>query len=355
MAQGNASKNSGGALVRAPRPLSVALDLPEQLTQAQWLRRGRELVRVADGVQWALGDWWNFGERRYGDGVAASARIGYTPETLRRMAKVAGRFDPEQRRADLSWSHHEVVMSLPADKADELLDQARDNEWTREELRSAVRTAQLPAGGQSGSSPNPSPAMGLSGSDQGVRENGAEPPKVIDAASQPAVAEPVTEPRSRQRARPEPSRPEPARPEQDTELRQALTLVGEASDAAFGDLKTADIVRAYRYLSTVLAGRSDAPTNISAATLDSDSQRLIGGVAAWATEAGVNFHEAVDRVLERLTQVSPTRSTAAKKAAATRAAAASTETKPQCATSGKHPPGRVIAGVCMACGTKVTK
>ena len=43
-----------------------AIDLSGDLSFEQWLEIGAELGRAEDRLQWAIGDWWVYGEHRYG-------------------------------------------------------------------------------------------------------------------------------------------------------------------------------------------------------------------------------------------------------------------------------------------------
>ena len=40
--------------------------LPDRMTQGEWTRAGAMLARVEGAMMWWIGDWWVFGEHRYG-------------------------------------------------------------------------------------------------------------------------------------------------------------------------------------------------------------------------------------------------------------------------------------------------
>ena len=76
-----------------PQPANVGLPgtltetsytLPENLNLGEWLAIGETLQRMERSVKWWLGDWWNYGERRYGDMASQASRdaildaTGYT-------------------------------------------------------------------------------------------------------------------------------------------------------------------------------------------------------------------------------------------------------------------------------------
>ena len=47
----------------------LSLELPEDTTYEEWARLGHAFDRADRSLRWWIGDWWNFGERAYGDPV----------------------------------------------------------------------------------------------------------------------------------------------------------------------------------------------------------------------------------------------------------------------------------------------
>ena len=39
---------------------------PDDMREAEWLRAGAVLANIERGIGWWIGDWWAFGEHRYG-------------------------------------------------------------------------------------------------------------------------------------------------------------------------------------------------------------------------------------------------------------------------------------------------
>jgi hypothetical protein len=77
-------------------------------------------------VSWWLGDWWAYGEARYGERkaiVETEDWEGPAYQTCREAAVVSNAF-PEmfRRRNNLTFSRHKDVAALPLDEADALLD-----------------------------------------------------------------------------------------------------------------------------------------------------------------------------------------------------------------------------------------
>jgi len=109
-----------------------------------WLEQGRRLGVIGRGVGWWIGDWLRYGNERFGERYVRAARItGYDVQTLMNMVYVASRFEPEQRRESLSWSHHAELAALEVDERARWLELAAARRLSvrclREELRRARR------------------------------------------------------------------------------------------------------------------------------------------------------------------------------------------------------------------------
>jgi len=103
-------------------------------TLDEWAGIGELLRTLEHGLQWAIGDWICAGEGRFGD--QAAQILDHTAWSVRTTAVyrwAASRVPPENRRADLTFSHHLVVADLPIDEqADWLARAAAENETTNE-------------------------------------------------------------------------------------------------------------------------------------------------------------------------------------------------------------------------------
>jgi N6-adenosine-specific RNA methylase IME4 len=131
------------------RVLRVGWELPSDLSEAEWLEAGAILGRVEHSVSWWLGDWWAFGEARYGERkavVEADDWDGPTYQACKDAAFVCTAFKQKSRRRDLlSFTHHREVAERPPHEADRLLDWAEETisetgkPRSTRELRKAVR------------------------------------------------------------------------------------------------------------------------------------------------------------------------------------------------------------------------
>jgi hypothetical protein len=119
------------------------------LGMREWAEQGRRLGVIGRGVGWWLGDWLRYGNQRFGERYVRASRItGYDVQTLTNMVYVASRFEPEERREGLSWSHHAEVAACPLEERRRWLDLAESERLSvrclREEMRRARRLEPTP-------------------------------------------------------------------------------------------------------------------------------------------------------------------------------------------------------------------
>lgn len=129
-----------GALKKIELGVSLSLDLPDGMSFDQWVNVGRRLCAGAQVINWHIGDWWAFGDHRYGARAAAAAEgiFGRSFGSLANAASVCRSFETSRRREVLTWAHHVEVAALPPDVADQLLDRAETEGWSTRDLRREV-------------------------------------------------------------------------------------------------------------------------------------------------------------------------------------------------------------------------
>ena len=89
------------------------------MSEAEWREAGAVLGKVERSVSWWLGDWWAFGEARYGQRkavVQAEDWEGPAYQTCMDAASVCRGFETSRRREDFSFQHHREVAGLPSVK-----------------------------------------------------------------------------------------------------------------------------------------------------------------------------------------------------------------------------------------------
>jgi N6-adenosine-specific RNA methylase IME4 len=122
--------------------------IPDDMAIEEWCAVGASLKRIERAVMWWIGDWWAFGEHRYGIRkaiVTAPDWHGPDFQTCANAGTVCRKFETYRRRKLLSFKHHAVVAALPAMEADGLLDAAMPLEvggyprLSAQELRGEVK------------------------------------------------------------------------------------------------------------------------------------------------------------------------------------------------------------------------
>lgn len=118
----------------------TAFIIPDGLAFDEWAQMGHPLIVMAQASMWWIGDWLHYGERNYGETYSQAVEAtGYKVKTLQNAMWVADRFPPEERREELSFSHHRAVASLESSPRGELLQRAVDEHMSEGELIGRVK------------------------------------------------------------------------------------------------------------------------------------------------------------------------------------------------------------------------
>lgn len=111
-------------------------ELSPSMTEAEWKAAGNALSQVDGAMNWWLGDWWRFGEHKYGDRkslVESDEWTGPAYQTCVNAKNVCAKFESNRRRLNVGFNHHAECASLPDAECDQLLD------WCEDEYRKAGR------------------------------------------------------------------------------------------------------------------------------------------------------------------------------------------------------------------------
>ncbi len=123
--------------------LSKGLRVERAISEAEWIRLGREIAVRGRGWQWQVGDWWAL---RDGEVTAEVLKVldelGVDLKTVRNWAAVCKAIPLEERVEGLSLSHHREVVGLPPEERRALLEEALRKGWTVQELRDRVRPSE---------------------------------------------------------------------------------------------------------------------------------------------------------------------------------------------------------------------
>lgn len=121
--------------------LPTSLVLPEGLSFGDWQELGGTLQGMVAAIPWWVGDWLNFGERKYGEKYSQGIqdRTGMKTQRLMNYAWVANAVETSTRVEVLSWSHHREVAPCPPETQRRLLTQAAKASLDVPDLKRLVR------------------------------------------------------------------------------------------------------------------------------------------------------------------------------------------------------------------------
>jgi hypothetical protein len=109
-------------------------------TEQDWQMLGHTLTRLEGALQWLIGDWVAYGSAVWDYSVRDIAlHINRDVKTIQNWVSVVRAVPLDQRRAELTFGHHELVASLPPDAQARLLQDAVDNGWSVAAMRAAMR------------------------------------------------------------------------------------------------------------------------------------------------------------------------------------------------------------------------
>ena len=152
-------RGNGDALVDTPGPIvlhKTGLEVVGELAFDEWRQFGANLTAVQGSIHWWIGDWLNFGERKYGETYAQAVdETGFDNQTLRIDAWVASRIELFRRRNNLSFAHHQEVASLPQEQQERWLARAETESMSRAELRREIQAAKALEARHAGSPTTP--------------------------------------------------------------------------------------------------------------------------------------------------------------------------------------------------------
>lgn len=115
------SKKDPGAQLRGFMK-GAGLELPQALTYPEWEQFGSVFRRITTQVTWALADWLNFGEKKFGESYAQAIDItGFDYQYLADVAWVGRVFPLFARRENLPFSYHRETANKIFDDEDRTL------------------------------------------------------------------------------------------------------------------------------------------------------------------------------------------------------------------------------------------
>lgn len=118
----------------------VGLEITDEIQLKDWLSIGEKLFAVGSCYQFLIGDWLNYGERKYGEKYAVACdELGIDYQTGRHWASTCARIELCRRQHNLTFSHHYEVAKLSDKEQDKWLKLAGENKWSVADLREKIR------------------------------------------------------------------------------------------------------------------------------------------------------------------------------------------------------------------------
>src|ERR1041385_8007667 len=119
----------------------VGIVFHRELSGQEWVNLWTEIDRANNGLQWAIADWLNYGQRNnYGDKYGVQIReTGLKYKTLVNIAAIGRAYEFAQRfRHPITFSHHRLVVAMHPDARRAWLIKAEQNEWSYTQLEQAL-------------------------------------------------------------------------------------------------------------------------------------------------------------------------------------------------------------------------
>lgn len=113
------------------------------ITYETWLALGEAFGRLRKASSWWIGDWFIFGDYRWGEKAAAAEHLaGVSPHRLAAICRTCMYVPKSRRRLSLPFSYHTEVSRLMPEEQTRFLTLAEDNGWTRDQLRRSILESQ---------------------------------------------------------------------------------------------------------------------------------------------------------------------------------------------------------------------
>jgi N6-adenosine-specific RNA methylase IME4 len=123
------------------------LVIHDDITLDEWKQLGQGLKQVEGSVQFWIGDWARFGDKKGFTGKYTDSKVydeleeitGLERQTIQQYKSVASKLDTNLRSPELSFNHHREVASLAPEKQKQFLDRASEQKLSVRELREEIR------------------------------------------------------------------------------------------------------------------------------------------------------------------------------------------------------------------------
>lgn len=114
----------------------AALHIDKDATYDEWNQIGMVLVRIHNSEPFWIGDWINYGEKKFGETYSEAKAITHLEYgTLAHYKMVATKIPKEERVASVSFSHHRMLSNVEPKERRRLLEMAAKDALSVLELK----------------------------------------------------------------------------------------------------------------------------------------------------------------------------------------------------------------------------
>jgi hypothetical protein len=106
------------------RLFATGITIPETTDEENWKAIGIKLVTIEKSSNFARGDWWSFGEHKYGDRAEVARKLHLDFDYLCTLGWVCRKVPTSSRKEGLSFKHHEAVAKLEPELQEKWLTRA---------------------------------------------------------------------------------------------------------------------------------------------------------------------------------------------------------------------------------------
>lgn len=129
------------ALTRSVEFTETGINIPANYKLSDLQQLTQLVAGIRDRSRWWLADCLNHGDHYGDEWVQWLDTLGLEFSYLRNLAWIGRRVAPAQRRAELSFTHHQEVAPFKPEEQEMWLQRAIDNGWTKAQLRRQIREA----------------------------------------------------------------------------------------------------------------------------------------------------------------------------------------------------------------------
>lgn len=119
----------------------LRLILPENMPKEDWVAVGIQLNRADQVMQWWIGDWAAFGDRKYGDLSEFCKLNGLNYSTVSNRSTVSKSVHFALRNEQIPWSFYSVVAPLKPGEQKSWLSKVQKGGLSVSQLRTAINVS----------------------------------------------------------------------------------------------------------------------------------------------------------------------------------------------------------------------